>query len=89
MFDEPGAWMGLPMRGDRVGSETERRRCCEDTEPNLNGSELSSQAMDLWAYQHGVHMAFSRPRKPTDNAFVESFNGTFRTNAWMPIGSLR
>jgi putative transposase len=44
-----------------------------------NGSELSSQAMDLWAYQHGVHMAFSRPRKPTDNAFVESFNGTFRS----------
>jgi hypothetical protein len=26
-----------------------------------NGSEFSSQAMDLWAYQHGVRMAFSRP----------------------------
>ena len=34
--------------------------------------------MDLWAYQNGVRMAFSRPGKPTDNAFVESFNGTFR-----------
>jgi hypothetical protein len=34
--------------------------------------------MDLWAYQHGVRMAFSRLGKPTDNAFVESFNGTFR-----------
>jgi putative transposase len=43
-----------------------------------NGSEFCSQAMDLWAYQHGVRMAFSRPGKPTDNAFVESFNGTFR-----------
>ena len=43
-----------------------------------NGSEFSSQAMDLWAYQHAVRMAFSRPGKPTDNAFVESFNGTFR-----------
>jgi transposase InsO family protein len=42
------------------------------------GSEFSSQAMDLWAYQNGVRMAFSRPGKPTDNAFVESFNGTFR-----------
>jgi putative transposase len=39
---------------------------------------LPSQAMDLWAYQNGVRMAFSRPAKPTDNAFVESFNGTFR-----------
>ncbi len=43
-----------------------------------NGSEFSSQAMDLWTYQNGVRIAFSRPGKPTDNAFVESFNGTFR-----------
>jgi len=43
-----------------------------------NGSEFSSQAMDLWAYQNAVRIAFSRPGKPTDNAFVESFNGTFR-----------
>lgn len=34
--------------------------------------------MDLWADQNGVRMAFSRPGKPTGNAFVESFNGTFR-----------
>jgi putative transposase len=50
--------------------------------PNMlycdNGSEFSSQAMDLWAYQNGVRIAFSRPGKPTDNAFVESFNGTLR-----------
>jgi putative transposase len=43
-----------------------------------NRSEFCSQAMDLWAYQHGVRMAFSRPGKPTDNPFVELFNGTFR-----------
>jgi putative transposase len=43
-----------------------------------NGSEISSQAMDLWAYRNGVRMAFSRPGKPTNNAIVESFNGTFR-----------
>jgi len=34
--------------------------------------------MDLWAYHHNVEIAFSRPGKPTDNAFVESFNGTLR-----------
>ena len=34
--------------------------------------------MDLWAYQNGVQIGFSRPGKPTDNAHVESFNGTFR-----------
>jgi putative transposase len=43
-----------------------------------NGSEFTSQAMDLWAYQNGVKIDFSRPGRPTDNAFVESFNGTFR-----------
>jgi len=46
--------------------------------PSGHGSEFFSQAMDLWAYQHGVRMAFSRPGKPTDNAFVESFNGSWR-----------
>jgi putative transposase len=43
-----------------------------------NGSEFTSQAMDLWAYQNGVQIDFSRPGKPTDNAFIESFNGTLR-----------
>lgn len=43
-----------------------------------NGSEFSRQAMDLWAYQNGMRIAFSGPGKPTDNAQVESFNGTFR-----------
>ena len=43
-----------------------------------NGSGFTSQAMDLWAYQNGMKIDFSRPGKPTDNSFVESFNGTFR-----------
>ena len=43
------------------------------------GSEFTSHAMDLWAYQNGAKIDFSRPGKPTDNAFVESFNGTFRS----------
>jgi len=43
-----------------------------------NGSEFASQAMDLWAYRNGVRIDFSGPGKPTDNAFVESLNGTLR-----------
>lgn len=34
--------------------------------------------MDLWAYRNGVKIDFFRPGKPINNAFVESFNGTFR-----------
>ena len=29
-------------------------------------------------YENGVTLDFSRPGKPTDNAFVESFNGRLR-----------
>lgn len=43
-----------------------------------NGSEFISKALDKWAYEHGVALAFSRPGKPTDNAYIESFNGSFR-----------
>ena len=42
------------------------------------GSEFISRDMDLWAYQRGVILDFSRPGKPTDNAFIEAFNGRFR-----------
>jgi putative transposase len=43
-----------------------------------NGSEFISHALDHWAYEHGVTLDFSRPGKPTDNPFIESFNGSFR-----------
>ena len=43
------------------------------------GSEFISRDLDLWAYQRGVELDFSRPGKPTDNAFIESFNGKFRS----------
>jgi len=42
------------------------------------GSEFVSRDLDLWAYQRGVTLDFSRPGKPTDNAFIESFNGKLR-----------
>ena len=43
-----------------------------------NGPEFISKEVDLWAYAHGVVLDFSRPGKPTDNAFIESFNSRFR-----------
>lgn len=43
-----------------------------------NGPEFISRSLDWWAYFHGVKLDFSRPGKPTDNAFIESFNGKFR-----------
>jgi putative transposase len=43
-----------------------------------NGPEFVSNALDRWAYEHGVTFDFSRPGRPIDNAFAESFNGRFR-----------
>ncbi|WP_246740211.1 IS3 family transposase [Mesorhizobium loti] len=42
------------------------------------GSEFVSRDLDLWAYAKGVTLDFSRPGKPTDNAYIEAFNGRFR-----------
>ena len=42
------------------------------------GSEFTSKALMGWAQGRGIALDFSRPGKPTDNAFVESFNGKFR-----------
>jgi len=43
-----------------------------------NGPEFASKAMDQWAYWNKVELDFSRPGKPTDNAYIESFNARFR-----------
>jgi len=43
-----------------------------------NGPEFVSKALDKWAYEKKVTLDFSRPGKPTDNAYIESFNGTLR-----------
>ena len=43
-----------------------------------NGPEFISKDVDYWAYWNHVKLDFSRPGKPTDNAFIESFNARFR-----------
>jgi putative transposase len=43
-----------------------------------NGPAFVSRALDPWASQNGVVLDFSRPGKPTDNSFVEAFNGKVR-----------
>lgn len=43
-----------------------------------NGSQFAGSEMDAWAYSNGVTLNFIRPGKPTENAFIESFNGRLR-----------
>ena len=43
-----------------------------------NGPELTSKAMRFWSERSGAAPDFIQPGKPTQNAFVEGFNGKFR-----------
>jgi putative transposase len=43
-----------------------------------HGPEFEGQVLDAWAYTKNVQLAFIRPGKPVENAYVESFNGKFR-----------
>lgn len=43
-----------------------------------NGPEFAGLALDRWAYANRVEHRFIAPGKPTQNAYVESFNGKLR-----------
>lgn len=43
-----------------------------------NGPEFAGRLLDQWAYLNRVELDFSRPGKPTDNAYIEAFNARLR-----------
>lgn len=80
-FACPQSWL-QPSCEDRPSSRASQaavtslatpRRSVSIKEPNFVSRDL-----DLWAYAKDVVLDFSRPGKPTDNAFIEAFNGRFR-----------
>lgn len=67
------------ISGHRVARELEHlSRALPRTIVCDNGPEFTSKAMFFWARKAGVKLHFIQPGKPTQNAFVESFNGKFR-----------
>lgn len=62
----------------RLLDELSRTRGLPGTLVSDNGSEFTSKAMFLWSQRTGVRLHFIQPGKPTQNAFIESFNGKFR-----------
>ncbi len=75
-------YCGKSLKGEDVVRIMEALRVPDKRLPvriqTNNGSEFISKSLDKWAYEHGVTMDFSRPGKPTDNPFIESFNGSLR-----------
>ena len=70
------------IKGDDVVSVLDRIKEVDGYKPERiqvdNGSEFISKALDKWAYENAVTLDFSWPGTPTDNPFIESFNGSFR-----------
>lgn len=87
-----GLLVGKSLKGANVVAELDKVALVEGRFPERiqcdNRSEFISKEVDLWAYKNGVTLDFSRPGKPTDNPYVESFNGKFRDEClsvnWFP-----
>jgi putative transposase len=73
--------VGQSVRGEQVTAVLNRLKHLRGVPRSIrvdNGTEFVSKAVDQWAYANKVALDFSRPGKPIDNAFAESFNGSFR-----------
>ena len=51
-----------------------------------NGPEYISTAMQGWAKQNGIALAFIQPGKPQQNAYVERYNRTVR-HEWLEMNN--
>ena len=59
-----------------------------------HGTEFTSRALDEWAYRRGITLDFIRPGRPSENGFIEAFNGKLRdeclnTNEFLSIDDAR
>lgn len=77
-----GIEVDTSLSGVRVGRVLDRIIAERSQAPRTiimdNGPELTSKALDQWAYARGVDLHFIQPGKPVQNCFVESFNDKFR-----------
>lgn len=76
-----GIYVNKGIKGEEVVMFLENLKSMHGVPKTIrcdNGPEFVSKTLDKWAYENGVTLDFSRPGKPTDNALIESFIGSFR-----------
>lgn len=74
-------YVDVSITGERVAEALDRLKLSRGLPSAIicdNGSEYVSKVMDQWAYRNRVELKFIQPGKPTQNGFIESFNGRFR-----------
>ncbi len=72
---------GLSLRGSDVAAALDRAIGSGPPPCSItvdHGTEFLSRALEDWAWRRGVQLDFTRPGKPTDNGYIESFNGKLR-----------
>lgn len=77
----PMIGVDFSLSGERVVRMLEELRQTRGLPKTIvcdNGPEFTSAVLDQWAHERGVYLDFIAPGKPVQNAFIESFNGTFR-----------
>lgn len=77
----PAVEVAFSMTGERVVRVLEKlalTRGLPNTITVDNGPEFICKALRAWGEARGVTLHFIQPGKPTQNAFIESLNGTFR-----------
>ena len=77
-----GQLTDLSISGERVArflSSLMKKRSKPQAIVCDNGPEFTSKALFFWSKEQHVKLSFIQPGKPTQNAFVESFNGKFRS----------
>ena len=77
----PAVEVSHSITGERVVEVLERLRFTRGLPEVItvdNGPEFISHVVAEWVKKHGVILQHIQPGKPMQNAFIESFNGTFR-----------
>jgi len=79
--ETPDLFAHTSIKGAGVVEVLERLRIAGRVPKTIsvdNGSEFRSRALQAWATANHVHLHFIEPGKPTQNAYIESFNSRFR-----------
>jgi len=77
----PGILVGTSISGRRVAAFIDRLAVFHGYPQRVrvdNGPEFTSAFFHQWAAEKSIQLEHIRPGKPSDNAFIESFNGKLR-----------